>query len=85
MRDADATPLSLNRRQYEFLMQTLDRLQPAKAARGLVAVPLEITHTQDHVARVAQRRARTRRHAPAGRKASGKQRTPAPENKGRKA
>jgi hypothetical protein len=85
MRDADATPLSLNRRQYEFLMQTVDRLQPAKATRGLVEVPPETTRTQGHVARVAQRRTHPSGHTPAGRKASGKQRTPAPGNKGRRA
>jgi hypothetical protein len=86
MRDADATPLSLNRRQYEFLMQTTDRLQPRKAERGLAAAPAEFTRTQDHVARVAQRRARTRSHTPAAGKAGkDKQSTPASGKKGRKA
>jgi len=53
MRDSDANPLSLNRRQYEFLMQTLDRLQrPGKADAAAMA----FTPTQNHVSRVALRR-----------------------------
>jgi hypothetical protein len=50
MRDSDATPLSLNRRQYEFMMQTLDRLQSQKAAK---TPPL--FSTQAHVDRVVRR------------------------------
>jgi hypothetical protein len=62
MRDSDATPLSLNRRQYEFLMETLDRLQPTDKAQ---AAAVAITPTQEHVARVAKRRASAGNNAPA--------------------
>jgi hypothetical protein len=56
MRDSDATPLSLNRRQYESLMATLDRLKPprGKAAAATVA-PLDFNLSQDHVMRVVKR------------------------------
>jgi hypothetical protein len=55
MRDSDASPLSLNRRQYEFLMETVDRLQTddKKRAAG------EFTLAQDHVSRVVDRLAST--------------------------
>jgi hypothetical protein len=52
MRDADATPLSLNRRQYEFLMNTVDRLQPKGGKAKAVSAFLS---TQDHVDRVVER------------------------------
>jgi hypothetical protein len=52
MRDSDATPLSLNRRQYEFLLQTLDRLQ---AKTGKLATA-EFNLAQDHLSRVVNRR-----------------------------
>jgi hypothetical protein len=58
MRDSDASPLSLNRRQYEFLMQTLDRLQAEdkkRAATGAVAG--EFNLAQDHLSRVVSRMA----------------------------
>jgi hypothetical protein len=54
MRDSDATPLSLNRRQYEFLMKTVESLQPR--AKGLSSgVPASVSLTRDHVSRVVQR------------------------------
>jgi hypothetical protein len=53
MRDSDATPLSLNRRQYEFMMQSLDRLRP-KGAKAPKAAPTFFS-TQDHVDRVVKR------------------------------
>ena len=55
MRDSDASPLSLNRRQYEFLMDTLDRLQPAAGTKSLTA-PAVSGRAQDHVSRVVKRR-----------------------------
>jgi hypothetical protein len=54
MRDSDASPLSLNRRQYDFLMQTLDRLQPRSGVRA-VAMPEGSSPVQDHVSRVVER------------------------------
>jgi hypothetical protein len=53
MRDSDATPLSLNRRQYEFLMEIMDRLQAKGSARGKAAPPF--LSGQDHVDRVVKR------------------------------
>jgi len=54
MRDSDASPLSLNRRQYEFLMQTVDALQPAtKAAKASASRGASPTHTR--VSQVVQR------------------------------
>ena len=55
MRDSDATPLSLNRRQYELLMQTLDRLQTKPGKAG--GAGEDLTPTQSHVSRVVERRA----------------------------
>ena len=54
MRDSDATPLSLNRRQYEFLMQTTDRLQTTVRAVDAGA-PSSLSPTRDHFSRVVQR------------------------------
>jgi hypothetical protein len=54
MRDSDATPLSLNRRQYEFLMKTVDRLQPAAGEKS-ATLPFGSSRAQDHVSRVAKR------------------------------
>jgi hypothetical protein len=54
MRDSDASPLSLNRRQYDFLMQTLDRLQPKAGARA-PAMRGGSSRAQDHVSRVVER------------------------------
>ena len=54
MRDSDASPLSLNRRQYNFLMQTVDRLQTKGAARTSGA-PAGSSPTQTHVSRVVER------------------------------
>jgi hypothetical protein len=54
MRDSDATPLSLNRRQYEFLMQTVERLQPT-AKELKTEAPESISQTRDHLSRVVQR------------------------------
>jgi hypothetical protein len=53
MRDSDATPLSLNRRQYEFLMEIVDRLQLKHATRS--KTPLLFFSAQDHVDRVVKR------------------------------
>jgi hypothetical protein len=53
MRDSDATPLSLNRRQYDFVMDVLDRLQPARDGAKTKAQNIGV---QEHVARVAKRR-----------------------------
>ena len=59
MRDSDATPLSLNRRQYDFVMNVLDRLQPR---RGKVKEKAEnIGRVEEHVARVTKRRAARKR------------------------
>jgi hypothetical protein len=55
MRDSDATPLSLNRRQYDFVMDVLDRLQPARD--GTKSRAHRIGGVAEHVARVAKRRA----------------------------
>lgn len=54
MRDSDATPLSLNRRQYEFLMQTVESLQPT-AKELKTGVPASVSPTRDHVSHVVQR------------------------------
>jgi hypothetical protein len=54
MRDSDASPLSLNRRQYNFLMQTLDRLQTKGASKTSVA-PAGSSPAQAHVTRVVER------------------------------
>jgi hypothetical protein len=54
MRDSDASPLSLNRRQYEFLMETIDRLQ-AKPGAKTGTVPSGSSRAQDHVSRVVER------------------------------
>lgn len=81
MRDSDATPLSLNRRQYEFLMQIVGSLQPT-AKQLKTGVPASASPTQDHLSRVVQRfsdkastsgeantpTARSRKSSPAGRK-----------------
>jgi len=54
MRDSDATPLSLNRRQYEFLMQTVEGLQlTGRDVRA--AEPASLSPTRDHRSRVLQR------------------------------
>lgn len=73
MRDSDASPLSLTRRQYQFLMEVLKRVQaPALGETTAVKAPRKRgvptpvarirTHVSDHVADVA-----ARRQAPAGR------------------
>jgi len=54
MRDSDASPLSLNRRQYNFLMQTLERLQTKGAAKSS-APPAGSSPAQAHVIRVVDR------------------------------
>jgi hypothetical protein len=59
MRDSDATPLSLNRRQYDFVMDVLDRLQPARD--GTKTKAQNIGGVGEHVARVAKRRAARKR------------------------
>ena len=59
MRDSDATPLSLNRRQYDFVMHVLDRLQPARGRTKRKAQ--NIGRVEEHVARVATRRAGRKR------------------------
>jgi hypothetical protein len=67
MRDSDASPLSLTRRQYQFLMGVLDRVEAPAAGeamalkvprkRGVQAPTARIrTHTSDHVAQVSARR-----------------------------
>jgi hypothetical protein len=54
MRDSDASPLSLNRRQYEFLMRTVERLQPtAKTLK--TGPPQNVTPTQSRVSQVVRR------------------------------
>jgi hypothetical protein len=57
MLDSDATPLSLNRRQYEFLLQTLERLQPSRDRGALAAgaAPPDFNLAHDHVMRVVKR------------------------------
>jgi hypothetical protein len=60
MRDSDATPLSLSRRQYECLMQILTRLQAHKTSRAGAASP-PLTRTEAHVARVVARRTQATR------------------------
>jgi hypothetical protein len=57
MRDSDASPLSLNRRQYDFLAQTVNRLQTKHATRT-TAPPAGSSRAQDHVSRVVKRRSR---------------------------
>jgi hypothetical protein len=54
MRDSDATPLSLNRRQYEFLMQTVESLRP-RTKQLKTGVPPSVSTTRAHVSRVVQR------------------------------
>jgi hypothetical protein len=72
MRDSDASPLSLTRRQYQFLMDVLNRVeQPAAGEaraskaprkRGVPAPPARIrTAVSNHVTQVS-----ARRHGPAG-------------------
>ena len=57
MLDSDATPLSLNRRQYEFLLQMLERLQPSVDGKALAsgAAPPDFNLAHDHVMRVVKR------------------------------
>jgi hypothetical protein len=73
MRDSDASPLSITKRQYRFLMSVLDMLQAsaaeeltaAAAPPGAPAEPAALrTRVRDHVARVAARRAAPRRTQP---------------------
>jgi hypothetical protein len=54
MRDSDASPLSLNRRQYDFLMQTVDRLQKRGADKGATS-PANSGRAEEHAARVVKR------------------------------
>jgi hypothetical protein len=54
MRDSDASPLSLNRRQYDFLMQTVDGLQTRTSSKRQMP-PSESSRVQDHVSRVVER------------------------------
>lgn len=53
MRDSDATALSLNRRQYEFLMDVVRRLREQPPEAKLAAAG---SRTNAHVARVVERR-----------------------------
>jgi hypothetical protein len=60
MRDADASPLSITRRQYRFLMNMINRLQepppaPGAALQHTGPMPLP-TRVRNHVERVANRR-----------------------------
>jgi len=60
MRDADASPLSITRRQYRFLLDVIDRLQAPPAAPGAQVqdshpAPLQ-TRVRAHVKQVAKRR-----------------------------
>jgi hypothetical protein len=66
MRDSDATPLSLTRRQYEFLMDVLKRLESpgaddlapvTAAAKKAGAAPRLFTRVRQHVQQVVDRRA----------------------------
>jgi hypothetical protein len=66
MRDSDATPLSLTRRQYQFLMDVLKRLESpgasdqvavAQAAGKRAAAPRLLTRVREHVQQVVERRA----------------------------
>jgi hypothetical protein len=70
MRDSDASPLSLNRRQYEFLMRIVAELEPNKALRARIAESTSLT--QSHVSRVLQRFAGKSAETVAGAKKSGK-------------
>jgi hypothetical protein len=84
MRDSDASPLSLNRRQYDFLMQTMDRLQTKRDA-GTGAPPDGSSRAQDHVSRVVERLssgARVRKAQNVGRGANNLK--PGPGSKGSK-
>jgi hypothetical protein len=54
MRDSDASPLSLNRRQYDFLMQTVEGLQTPTTSKRQMP-PSESSRVQDHVSRVVER------------------------------
>jgi hypothetical protein len=65
MRDSDATPLSLTRRQYQFLMKVLKRLEspgasdlvPVTAVAGkTAAAPRLMTRVREHVQQVVERR-----------------------------
>jgi len=64
MRDADASPLSITRRQYQTLMDVIRRLQAppapvsAAAAGAPAAAEAPQTPVAKHVRRVAQRRGR---------------------------
>lgn len=84
MRDSDASPLSLNRRQYDFLMQTIGRLQKP-GADGAAIFPPNFGRAQEHAARVVKRLTakssgtRTRASKP-----SGNSTKPAGSAKGRK-
>jgi len=70
MRDSDASPLSLNRRQYEFLMRIVAELQPSKALKS--RAPESTSPTQTHVSRVLQRFAGKTAGTMAGEQKSGK-------------
>lgn len=53
MRDSDASPLSLNRRQYDFLTQTIGRLQKRGADKA--AISPNAGRAQEHADRVVKR------------------------------
>ena len=68
MRDSDATPLSLTRRQYQFLMDVLARLESpgasdlapvTRVAAKAGAVPRLLTRVREHVQQVVERRGRS--------------------------
>jgi hypothetical protein len=78
MRDADASPLSITRRQYRTLMDLVQRLQapPAPAAGAapgapLAAAALPETPVRKHVRRVVERRGSQTPPAPQGGAAPG--------------
>jgi len=76
MLDSDSTPLSLNRRQYEFLLQILERLQPSRDGKALAAgaAPPDFNLARDHVMRVVKRLSGKARNPDGakGKKAAGK-------------
>jgi hypothetical protein len=54
MRDSDATPLSLTRRQYNFLLELVQKLKK-KSGKAPAYQPLP-TATAAHMAKVLERR-----------------------------
>jgi hypothetical protein len=83
MRDSDASPLSLNRRQYDFLIQTVGGLQTRGSSR-LDKPPSGSGHVQDHVSRVVERFSTKTSTQASNRNAKGKRVKSGPGSRGKR-